>query len=62
MSDSLFEWKKKLRALQRQVDLCRGLLPRGVTRLSPEHVAVLHQNARNAEDALRVHYDKLKRH
>jgi hypothetical protein len=62
MSDNLTEWKRRLRVLQRQVDICRGLQPRGTTALTDEQKAHLFQNTRDAEDALRIHYDKLKRH
>jgi len=62
MSQNILEWKRQLKTLQRQVDVCRGLQPRGTTSLKPEQVADLHQKTRDAEDALSLHYDKLKRH
>jgi len=63
MSDNLIEWKKQLRVLQRQVDICRAAVPRGpVHGLTDEQKAQVHQQARDAEDALAVHYNKLRRH
>jgi hypothetical protein len=38
------------------------LQPRGTTALTDEQKEHLFQNTRDAEDALRIHYDKLKRH
>ncbi len=61
MSANMLEWKRQLRVLQRQVDICRGLQPRGKTDLTPVQVATLHQATRDAEDALSLHYSKLKR-
>lgn len=63
MSASMMEWKRQLRVLQRQVDICRNSQPRGpVHGLSDEQKEQLYQQTRDAEDALRVHYDKLRRH
>ena len=63
MSANMLEWKKQLRILQRQVDICRALVPRGpVHGLTDEQKAEIHQKARDAEDALSLHYNKLKRH
>lgn len=63
MSDNLLEWKRQLRALQRQVDICRRSQPRGpASGMSEEQKAEMYQKTRDAEDALRVHYEKLRRH
>ena len=62
MSTNLTEWKKQLRVLQRQVDVCRGMQPRGVSSYTDEQKADLYRKTTAAEDALSAHYDKLKRH
>lgn len=63
MSANLVEWKRQLRALQRQVDICRRSQPRGpASGVTEEQKAEMYQKTRDAEDALAAHYDKLKRH